>query len=72
MTPLHTAACQCESDIARQLIIAGADLRCVDDEKSTPLHEAATVGDTKIARVIFDACKVGDKVDTETLVGTFK
>ncbi|XP_053397533.1 transient receptor potential cation channel subfamily A member 1 homolog isoform X2 [Mercenaria mercenaria] len=67
MTPLHTAACQCESDIARQLILAGADVRCVDDEQSTPLHEAATVGDTKILRVIFDSCKNGNKWDTDKL-----
>lgn len=67
MTPLHTAACQCESDIARQLIRAGADVRSVDDEKSTPLHEAATVGDTKIARVIFDSCQEGENENTNKL-----
>lgn len=68
MTPLHTACCQGESDIARQLILAGSDVTCLDDELSTPLHEAATVGDTKIARVILDSCKIGDKPDTEKLV----
>jgi ankyrin repeat protein len=68
MTPLHTACCQCESDIARQLILAGADIRCVDDEQSTPLHETATVGDTKILRVILDSCKKGDQWDKSKLV----
>ena len=57
MTPLHTAACQGESDIARQLILKGASVFERDEEMSTPLHEAATVGDTKTAKIIFDACK---------------
>ncbi|XP_060585014.1 transient receptor potential cation channel subfamily A member 1 homolog isoform X3 [Ruditapes philippinarum] len=67
MTPLHTACCQCESDIARQLILAGADIRCVDDEQSTPLHETATVGDTKILRVILESCKKGEQWDKSKL-----
>ena len=57
MTPLHTAACQGESDIARQLILKGASVFERDEEMSTPLHETATVGDTKTAKIIFDACK---------------
>ena len=68
MTPLHTAATQCGSDVARQLLKAGADVNKIDEELSTPLHEAATAGDTKIARLIFDACTKSDAMDSRRLV----
>lgn len=57
MTPLHTAVCQSQPDIVRQLLKAGADVRCLDEENSTPLHEAATIGNTKIAKLIMESCE---------------
>ena len=57
MTPLHTAVAQSHVDIVKMLIKAGADLRCVDDELSTPLHEAAAVDCDKTVKLILNACK---------------
>ena len=39
------------------LIRAGADLRSVDEELSTPLHEAAAVDNDKTVKLILNACK---------------
>jgi len=60
MTPLHTAVCQSNHDIVRQLLAAGADVRSRDNEMSTALHEAATSGDTKIGKLIFETIKSPD------------
>ena len=57
MTPLHTAVCQSHTEIVRMLIKAGADLRSVDDELSTALHEAAAVDCVKTVKLILNACK---------------
>ena len=57
MTPLHTAVCQSHVDICKMLIRAGADLRSVDEELSTPLHEAAAVDNDKTVKLILNACK---------------
>ncbi|XP_052810784.1 transient receptor potential cation channel subfamily A member 1 homolog isoform X1 [Mya arenaria] len=57
MTALHTAVCQSNHDIVRQLLAAGADVRSRDNEMSTALHEAATLGDTKIGKLIFESCQ---------------
>ncbi|KAH3739972.1 hypothetical protein DPMN_046664 [Dreissena polymorpha] len=60
MSPLHTAVCQSHSDIVRQLLKAGADARSKDEDLSTPLHEAATIGNTIIGSLIFDNCVLAD------------
>ena len=66
MTPLHTAVCQSQPDLVHQLLKAGSDPRCLDEESSTPLHEAATIGDTKIGKLILDSCKTA--IETQVLV----
>ncbi|XP_052238609.1 transient receptor potential cation channel subfamily A member 1 homolog [Dreissena polymorpha] len=71
MSPLHTAVCQSHSDIVRQLLKAGADARSKDEDLSTPLHEAATIGNTIIGSLIFDNCVLADgtpDVDKENLL----
>lgn len=55
MTPLHTAASHRQTALVKMLIMAGARLRCFDDEKTTPLHAACTEGNIDIVRTLFKA-----------------
>ena len=61
MTALHLSASHNEVEVCRMLIEKGAELRCVDEENSTPLHYAASEGSDEIVRMLFEAAekKVG-------------
>ena len=72
MTPLHTAVCQSHVEIVKLLIKAGADLRSVDDELSTPLHEAAAVDCDRTVKLILNACKKELTGYTEVSIGPDK
>ena len=37
------------------LIAAGANLRCIDNEQSTPLHHACAEGNVELVNALFDA-----------------
>lgn len=60
MTPLHMAASHRQSAIVKMLINAGAELRCQDDEKTTPLHAACTEGNIDIVKTLFRAAAKQD------------
>ena len=55
MTALHMGASHNQAEIVKMLIDAGANLRCKDEEDSTPLHAAATEGNLRIVRMLFEA-----------------
>ena len=55
MTALHMAASHNQAEIVKMLIDSGANLRCKDEEDSTPLHAAAAEGNLKIVRMLFEA-----------------
>ena len=55
MTALHMAASHNQTEIVKMLIDGGANLRCKDDEDSTPLHAAAAEGSLKVVRMLFEA-----------------
>ena len=55
MTALHMASSHNQAEVVKMLIVAGANLRCKDEEDSTPLHAAASEGNLKIVRMLFEA-----------------
>ena len=58
ITPLHYAASRGRSDIAAQLLAAGADVNALDGAKQRPMyvatysHRAATAGNDAVIRVL--------------------
>jgi len=60
MTALHLAATHTNKECCRLLILKGADLRAADNEHVTPLHMAATEGNTDVVRMFLE------KVETKT------
>ncbi len=54
-TPLHYAAANDYTEIAKALIEAGADLEARDMYDQTPLHRAAIRGHTEIAKALIGA-----------------
>ena len=55
MTALHMAASHKQTDIVRMLIDNGANLRCKDDEETTPLLAACTEGNVQVVKKLFKA-----------------
>ena len=56
-TPLHCAALGGDTEVARALIKAGADLEAVNHELDRPLHLAASVGNLEARLyVLTNAC----------------
>ena len=53
-TPLHLAAENGHTDLARLLIDEGADLAATDERQWTPLHFAAINGYSKLARLLIE------------------
>ena len=54
-TPLNTAAVFGKTEIAKELIDAGADLSIENNDGSTPLHTAAFFGRVEIVQLLIDA-----------------
>ncbi|XP_041352044.1 transient receptor potential cation channel subfamily A member 1 homolog [Gigantopelta aegis] len=55
ITVLHMAAIHNQVEVAQMLIDAGANLRCLDNEDSTPLHHACSEGNEVFVRMLFEA-----------------
>ena len=60
MTPLHLAATHDNKECCRLLVLRGAELRCQDDENSTPLHMAANEGNTDVVKMLFEQAELRD------------
>jgi len=60
MVSLHLAATHDNKECCRHLIQKGAELRCADDENSTPLHMAATEGNVDVVQMLFDEAEKRD------------
>ncbi|GFH10536.1 achain crystal structure of engineered northeast structural genomics consortium target, partial [Haematococcus lacustris] len=54
-TALHFAADRGQLQTARQLLAAGVDPDCVDEDGQTALHYAALCGHEKIAQLLLEA-----------------
>ena len=55
ISALHMAASHNQVEIAHMLIDAGANLRCIDNEQSTPLHHACSEGNVELVQSFFEA-----------------
>ena len=55
ISALHMAAIHNQVEIALMLIDAGANLRCIDNEQSTPLHHACSEGNVELVQSFFEA-----------------
>lgn len=55
ISALHVAAIHNQVKIALMLIDAGANLRCIDNEQSTPLHHACSEGNVELVQSFFEA-----------------
>lgn len=60
MTALHLAATHDNQECFRLLVERGANLKCLDDEFSSPLHMAATEGNIEIIKMMFDEAERRD------------
>jgi ankyrin repeat protein len=54
-TPLHSAAMLGRDDIAKLLLLHGADLHAQDKSRQTPLHTAAQYGRTNVMKILLAA-----------------
>ncbi|XP_046335737.2 transient receptor potential cation channel subfamily A member 1 homolog isoform X1 [Haliotis rufescens] len=69
MRALHVAALYDELGVAKLLLNAGAEIRCMDHETSTPLHHACSSGNLPLVKMLFEiAEKNPEKNVTELLV----
>ena len=57
MTALHYAAKSNLTDICRALVVAKAEVNCVDRREFTPLHVAALAGHTATCDFLANNCK---------------
>lgn len=77
-TPLIIAVTFNKTDIARALIVAGADLTITNNEKATPLHIAAFFCRTEIVSLLLEngadknALNGSGKTVLETVAGPFE
>ncbi|XP_070189192.1 transient receptor potential cation channel subfamily A member 1 homolog isoform X2 [Littorina saxatilis] len=55
IAPLHMAAIHNQVEVAKMLIEAGANLRCIDLEQCTPLHYACAEGNMDLVQALFEA-----------------
>ncbi|XP_046573761.1 transient receptor potential cation channel subfamily A member 1 homolog isoform X1 [Haliotis rubra] len=69
MRALHVAALYDELGVAKLLLNAGAEIRCMDHESSTPLHHACSSGNLPLVNMLFDiAARDPNNNVTELLV----
>ncbi len=68
-TSLIRAAAQGDELRVRELLAAGAPLRCVNDQRWTALHHASRQGSAQVVAALLEADAAGATVDAQTAKG---